>query len=119
MRSSSGSEPNGRGRDRGSSRGRPARFRFSRAAQRDLDEIQAFLVRDDPDAARRVFEDLERACSLIARRPGLGHRRTDLTEQDLRFWSVYDYLLVYDPNTRPREFARVLHRRRDVREELD
>ena len=51
--------------------------------------------------------------------PGIGHRREDLTPEDFRFWSVYDYLIVYDPSTNPLAVVRVLHGRRDVRSELD
>lgn len=59
---------------------------------------------------RTIFDGLER----ITRMPGIGHRREDLTEEELRFWPVFDYLIVYRPGSSPLEIVRVLHGRRDV-----
>ena len=46
--------------------------------------------------------------------PGLGHRRQDLTDRPLKFWSVYSYLIVYDPTNSPLTVIAVLHSARDV-----
>ena len=67
----------------------------------------------------RVLGRLERAFAELAEMPGIGHRREDLTPEGFRFWSVYDYLVVYDPAARPLTVGRVLHGRRGVRRELD
>lgn len=95
------------------------KFRLARAAERDLQEIKDFIARDSVDAAARVLSRLERAFDELAEMPGLGHRRDDLTPEDFRFWSVFDYLIVYDPNASPLAVVRVLHGRRDVNRELD
>ena len=63
---------------------------------------------------RTIFGALEQ----IARMPGMGHRREDLTEEDLRFWPVFSYLIVYRPGSSPLEVIRVLHGRQDVGAEL-
>jgi plasmid stabilization system protein ParE len=47
--------------------------------------------------------------------PLSGHRREDLTDQPVRFWSVYSYVIVYDPDTQPLQIVRILHSARDVR----
>jgi hypothetical protein len=31
----------------------------------------------------------------------IGHIRDDLTDRRLKFWSVYSYLVVYEPESRP------------------
>ena len=95
-----------------------AKFRLARAAERDLEDITEFIARDSVDAAVRVLDKLERAFLELAEMPGIGHRREDLTPEDFRFWSVYDYLIVYDPSADPLAVVRVLHGRRDVRREL-
>lgn len=77
-----------------------------------------FVAHDDHGAAMRLLDAFERAFRELAANPGLGHRRSDLTRRDLRFWSVYAYLIVYDPNADPIRVARVLHGRRDVRSTL-
>ena len=46
--------------------------------------------------------------------PGAGHLREDLTDDALKFWSVYSYLVIYDPATRPIEIMRVIHGSREV-----
>jgi antitoxin ParD1/3/4/toxin ParE1/3/4 len=53
--------------------------------------------------------------SRLAEMPLLGHLRQDLTDEGLRFWQVYSYLIVYRPETRPLQVVRVLHASRDVR----
>jgi len=96
-----------------------AEFRLARAAERDLEDITEWIARDSVDAALRVLDSLERAFSELGEMPGMGHRREDLTSEDFRFWSVYGYLIVYDPATSPLAVVRVLHGRRDVSHELD
>lgn len=58
------------------------------------------------------------AVGKLAERPGIGHTREDLTDRPVKFWSVYSYLLVYDPESRPLTIIAVLHGARDVAELL-
>lgn len=95
------------------------RFRLARTAARDVQEIKDYIARDNVDAAARVLDRLEQAFLEIAETPGLGHRREDLTTEPFRFWSAFDYLIVYDPSTNPIAVVRVLHGRRDVSRELN
>jgi plasmid stabilization system protein ParE len=62
-------------------------FTLSKDAERDLDSIARYL--------REKF-------------------RQDLTADAVKFWSVFSYLIVYDPARRPVEIVRVLHGRRDI-----
>ncbi len=95
-----------------------ARFRLTHAAANDLREIRDFLARRDLAAARAVLDELEQALRELAEMPELGHRRPDLTDANLRFWRVFDYLVVYDAYRHPIVVVRVLHGRRDVGAEL-
>lgn len=45
----------------------------------------------------------------------MGHLREDLTDEKVKFWPVFSYLIVYDPMTRPIGIARVLHASQDVK----
>jgi len=45
--------------------------------------------------------------------PGKGHKRSDLTNRDVLFFSVYQYLIVYRP-TELVEIVAVLHGKRNV-----
>lgn len=56
---------------------------------------------------------------LLAERPGIGHTRTDLADETVRFWPVFSYLVIYRPDTNPIQIVRVLRGKRDVRRLLD
>jgi antitoxin ParD1/3/4/toxin ParE1/3/4 len=91
-----------------------ARYVLTPEAQAHIDEIGAYIEGDNVDAALKVYDALEEAFGLLAERPGLGHSREDLTDRPLRFWSVFSYLVVYDPESRPLTIVAVLHGARDV-----
>lgn len=90
-------------------------FVLTAAARADLGDIFDFIYEDSPDAARRVLARLRAAMRDLARTPGMGHCREDLSDEPLRFWQVYSYLIIYRPETRPLEVLRVLRASRDVR----
>ena len=50
----------------------------------------------------------------LAKNPGMGHRRDELTDTRHRFLLVYSYLIVYRHETKPLQIIRVLHAARDV-----
>jgi antitoxin ParD1/3/4/toxin ParE1/3/4 len=88
-------------------------------AEADLTDVSDTIRRDSPRAARRVRSELRAAMRKLADMPGMGHLREDLAHEQLRFWSVYSYLIVYRPDTRPLQIVRVLHGARDVRALLE
>ena len=94
---------------------RRARFVLTPAARDDLGEITAHIRQDSVETARRVRAELREAMARLAQSPLIGHVREDLTDEPVRFWSVYSYVIVYDPETRPLQIIRVLHGARDVR----
>src|SRR5258708_25163305 len=96
------------------------RFVLTKPAERDLDEIKNYLVeKAGPAIARRVMKDIRSGLVLLGSEPGVGHVREDLTSQPVKFWPVYSYLIVYDPETEPIQILRVLHGMRDVEEILN
>jgi plasmid stabilization system protein ParE len=89
------------------------------AARADFAEVVAYIRQDSPEAARRVGKVLQEAMRNLARMPEMGHVREDLAEVTLRFWHVYSYLIVYDPESKPLQIVRILHSARDVRSILE
>jgi len=88
---------------------------LAKTAERDLDQIKRFLVAQaGPTVTRNVFRDIRSAFKLLGSKPGVGHLRDDLTSRPVKFWHVYSYLIVYDPETKPVQIMRVLHGMRDV-----
>jgi plasmid stabilization system protein ParE len=89
-------------------------YRLTERAEADVEAIADFIAGDSVDAAVKVVLALEDAFVLLASRPGIGHMREDLTDRPLKFWSVYSYLVVYDPAGDPLTIVAVLHGARDV-----
>ncbi len=96
------------------------RFILSPEAEHDLDLIKTYLLESAGlSVARKVLRELQEAIRFLASQPDAGHFREDLTDAPVRFWSVFSYLVVYDPRKRPIEIVRVLHGNRDVAAILD
>ena len=83
-------------------------------ATRDLNQIGDYLAEESIEAAYRVLAGIEKAISKLAKSPGIGHFREDLTDKPLKFFQVYSYLIVYRFETKPLEIVRVLHVSRDI-----
>lgn len=96
-----------------------SRYILSPEAREDLDEIADYIARDSPKAARRVMEELKAAMVRLAQMPGIGHLREDLSDEPLRFWPVFSYLIIYRAERKPLQVVRVLHGARDVRSILE
>ena len=96
------------------------RFVLTKRAERDLDQIKSFLAeKAGPTIARRVLKEIRTALKLLGSEAGAGHVREDLTDRPVKFWPVYSYLIVYDPQTKPIQVLRVLHGMRDVEDILN
>jgi antitoxin ParD1/3/4/toxin ParE1/3/4 len=95
------------------------RFVLTSLAREDLDEIYEYVRKDNPDAALRVLDNLRNTMRKLAEMPEMGHLRRDLSDEPFRFWSVYSYLIIYKPESRPLQVVRVLHGARDVRSILE
>ena len=96
-----------------------AAFRLTPSAEEHIGDIVEFIATDNENAAVRVRDALYSAFDLVASRPGIGHAREDLTNRPLKFWSVYSYLVVYDPASSPLTIIAVLHGARDVAQVLE
>jgi plasmid stabilization system protein ParE len=86
------------------------------AADADINDLWLHVAGSSGErAADRLEDELHDAMRRLAEMPGMGHLRTDLADEALRFWSVHSVLVVYRPETRPLQVIRVLHGARDVR----
>lgn len=92
----------------------PGRPIISKQALADLDEIWLYIAQDNVTMADRVIERIYDEIQKLARMPGLGHRREDLTDKPVRFWLVYSYLVIYNADTKPIEVVRILSGHRDI-----
>ena len=92
-------------------------FDLTPDALEDILSIWEFIAEDSVEAANRVLGKLNEAFQQLVQMPGLGHRRRDLTKRDLRFWTVYSYLIIYRQSD-PLLIVRVLHGKRNVKKLL-
>lgn len=90
------------------------RFILTSRARQDVNEIWDYIAHENIEAADRVLEALNNAMTKLAKSPGIGHCREELTDKRHRFYLVYSYLIVYRNVTKPLQVIRVLHAARDV-----
>lgn len=83
-------------------------------AELDLDEIWEYIAQDNINAADRWIGKLFDAFEALARNPGMGHRRDDLTAYPVLFWPVGAYLILYRVQTEFIEIVAVTHGARDI-----
>jgi len=96
------------------------RYVLTPDAQRDLEEIVSHLEADSGSRiAKCVATAIVSAFRSLAKSPGIGHKRTDLTaRQQLRFWRVFSYLIVYRIDMKPIMIIGVKYGHRDVEQLL-
>jgi plasmid stabilization system protein ParE len=84
-------------------------------AKEDLIDIRRYLTRQaGASVAQSTIKKIRNAFLFLSNTPGAGHIREDLSDEAVKFWAVFSYLIVYDPTTHPIEILRVIHSSRDV-----
>ncbi|TCZ55965.1 type II toxin-antitoxin system RelE/ParE family toxin [Roseicella aquatilis] len=94
--------------------GRPARL--TAAARRDLREAMAWIQQDNPAAARRLRDAVQRAAERIGDFPRSGALRPEFLPPGRRLLVLagLPYVLVYSEATQPPTILRLLHAARDL-----
>ena len=90
-------------------------YLVSPQAGEDLFEIWRYIAKDSEEAADRVQSEFYEVFGALARMPGQGHRRADLSRRPVLFFPLYAYLIVYQPDVDPVRIVAVVHGRRNVR----
>jgi toxin ParE1/3/4 len=72
------------------------RYVLAPQAALDLVEIWRYIKgQSSVTVADRVESAIRERMVFLAGTPGAGHRRKDLTDQDVKFFPVYSYLIAY------------------------
>ena len=91
------------------------RYLLAPEAAIDLVQIWRYIKKQSSvEMADRVESVIRDRTAFLAENPGAGHWRKNLTDQAVKFFPVYSYLIVYRPETKPLQIVSVLHGRRDV-----
>ena len=89
------------------------RFRLSRQAERDLEELTDYIADRNPSAAVGELEGLVEKFSLLGESPLLGQLRPDLPGNP-RSFTAGSFVILYKPTANGIEVARVVHAARDL-----
>ena len=90
-----------------------ARLTFSPQAERDLAEIEAWLVREaSPKAAASVLERIVARLELVTELPFSGVPRPEFGPET-RFVRTSSYVIYYDARETEVDVLRVLHKAQD------
>lgn len=94
------------------------RLRWTRLAEKDLDEIARYIGQDTPAAAARVvLELIDQAEKLLPKHPAIGRPGRVLGTRELVIGDL-PYVIAYRVRERDVEILRVLHTSRAWPEEL-
>ena len=88
------------------------RLVISQAAERDLDEILAFIAQDKPGAAMRFVSRLRSRCTPLARQPFVGEDCSLLLPR-MRRVTFEGYLIFFRVDRDAAVIVRVIHGARD------
>ena len=95
------------------------RYVLAPEAALDLVQIWRYIKKNASlEMADRVEAVIRAKIVYLAGTPGGGHWRKDLTDEPVKFLSVYSYLIVYRPEPSALLVVAILHGRRDVEELL-
>lgn len=89
-------------------------YRISLAADRDIDDILAYIHSQSEQNATLVAERFAAAFERIAETPGLGTTRDELHNNRLRVLSVSGYLVIFKPDVSTVVIVRVVRSARDL-----
>jgi plasmid stabilization system protein ParE len=87
---------------------------LSTDAELDLDEIWEYIALDNIRAADCWIGKLFDAFDALARTPGMGHKREELTSYPVLFWPVGEYLILYRVQAERIEIVAVTQGARDI-----
>jgi len=91
------------------------RYVLAPEAALDLVRIWRYIKdRSSVETSDRVESVIRDKIVFLAGSPGAGHWRKDLTDETVKFFPVYSYLIVYRPDSKPLQIVSILHGRRDA-----
>jgi len=95
------------------------RYVLAPEAALDLIQIWRYIKKQSSvEIADRIEAGIRDKIVFLAANPGAGHWRKNLTEEPVKFFPVYSYLIVYRAGTTPLQVVSILHGRRDVEQLL-
>jgi toxin ParE1/3/4 len=95
------------------------RYVLAPEAALDLVQIWRYIRKQSSAAiADRVETVIRERIIFLTRTPGAGHWSKQLTDEPVKFFPVYSYLIVYRPEKTPLQVVSILQGRRNVEQIL-
>jgi toxin ParE1/3/4 len=89
------------------------RFRLSRQAEQDLEDIWIYLTQQDELLADKQIAQILDRFPMLSEFPNMGKQRDDLLT-GLKSFPVKPYIIFYNKIVDGIEIVRVLHQSRDI-----
>lgn len=89
------------------------RYKLSRQADQDLEDIWVYLAEIDPIRADQQLAAILNRLPMIAQYPDMGRKRDDLGA-DFRSFPSNPYMIFYTQTTSHIEILRIIHQSRNV-----
>ena len=93
----------------------PSLYNVSAEAQDDLFSIWSRIAGDSVELADRIESEFHDLFASLAKMPGQGHARKDLTTRPVLFFPLYSFLVVYEPDAHAIRIMAVLRVKRNVK----
>ncbi|HJD57632.1 type II toxin-antitoxin system RelE/ParE family toxin [Candidatus Tisiphia endosymbiont of Ptychoptera albimana] len=90
-------------------------FCLTTAAEQDIKDIFLYIAQGSPKAADKIVNLFEQAFLKLVTNPNIGSKREDLTDKPVRFWLIYSYYIIYNPETKPLQILRIISSYRDIK----
>lgn len=91
------------------------RYLLTETAENELEDILDFITeRDGYDRALHILSKFNQAFQLLSFQPGSGTTRENLTGERIRWWPVFRWIVLYDPEAYPVTILRILHGAREL-----
>lgn len=89
------------------------RYRISKQAEQDLEDIWLYVAQNDEVAADLLIAKVLNQFPMLAKFPDIGKKRSELMK-GLRSFPVKPYIIFYTRTSDRIEIVRVLHQARDI-----
>jgi toxin ParE1/3/4 len=93
------------------------RYRFSRQAEQDLEDIWFYIAQTDEVAADLLIAKILNKFPMLAKFPNMGKQRDDLLK-GVRSFPIKPYVIFYSQTSDRTEIVRIVHQSRDIKNQF-
>ena len=88
-------------------------IKYTAHAEADLDEIIEFYITENPEYAKKIFQEIASKLTSLEKNPNLGKPKDEILFH-LRSFPAKKYIIFYTPIKGGIEVFRIIHSSRDI-----